>query len=768
MSNSFTHARRKRLGVSVATAATAFASLTVLAAGVASTASAAVATATTAPAASAVVAGEITQTVTYNGKTVTVRLQPFQLRSPGFEVLVQQADGSLVKQTNLAPERGYLGSVDGEPSAVASAIRRSDGVLAGSIVFDRGATWWFEDGTGKSSRGMTQPTAFKWPSSTSAARNVSVAPGQAGSETYRWDIGFDLANDWFTHATIGGSVAKALDSVEQSTVEMAALYVANAQLRPAVGRVIVRADAAKDPYADKADMLGKITDEWYLNQKDANVDVVAGQHSPQSGGGLAWVGTAGGGWTGASILGSGTALVVARHEIGHNWGAHDNHTNGPEGATVMSGNGFSRFDGTELSAIFRHRNSVKAALTPTGVFDVPVPPYAALDLVDNVDSGVLRRINPVANDHDANGEALTLASVQATSALGGQVTMGPGNTLNYVPPTVTAADTVDWVQYVVRDASGKTATGVAEFKVDPYVAPGPATGWADATVRYATAYRITNQQSGLIATARNENLASTDLLQRPDSRLDANRFTLLNAGGNGTSPYYRVRNVATEKCMDVNQSTTPGSTVIQSTCSDLKSMKWRVVQHPKGGQALLSVKSGLCLAPQGGSLSSGVPLTQVACGLGLESAWTVAVPPVSEWNAAPAPDTTKRYVLQARGVNLEAAVNSNSYFALAAAGAGLPVTFSANADGTWAIKKAGTNTCMDGYGSADLGTWGCHGADNQKWRLLTHPGGGVALQNVRSGTCVQPTGGATTVGTLLVRQPCTDEPTQRWNLVATA
>jgi hypothetical protein len=110
---------------------------------------------------------ELTRTVTYGAKTVTVRLHPITLRGPGFEVLVQQADGSLVRQSNVHPESGWLGGVDGDSSAIASGIIRSDGLFEGSVVFDRGATWRFRDAastgatTVYSTRGLTPPAAYQ-------------------------------------------------------------------------------------------------------------------------------------------------------------------------------------------------------------------------------------------------------------------------------------------------------------------------------------------------------------------------------------------------------------------------------------------------------------------------------------------------------------------------------------------------------------------------------------------------------------------------------
>lgn len=415
-------------------------------------------------------APELVRTVSHEGQRLTVRLKAVGVRAPSFTVLVQQADGSY--RTHAAPAaRSYLGGVDGKPGAIASGIIASDGAFQGQIVFDRGATWYVRNSEVTSTRGLEPPEEYRWPSATDAKRNVTVAPGQVGSTTYRWDVGFDVDNTWFNAAPVSGSVDRTLDIIEQSAVALLDVYETNARLRPAVGRVIIRASAARDPYAGSTshgDTLGKLRAEWNDHQKDSDVDDVALLTTEGGGGGMAYIGTAGTTWGSSVNGGAGASIPVLRHELGHTWGPADNHTNGPEGRTIESGNDFHRFDGTELSAILRYRDGKQSGstpFTPTNTLAIPVPPYAALDLVDKLKGGSVHTVSPIANDHDANGQTLTLKSVAGTSHLGRKVVRS-GNQIRYSSATV-STQTLDWVEYVVQDSSGRTATGVALLRVVP-------------------------------------------------------------------------------------------------------------------------------------------------------------------------------------------------------------------------------------------------------------------------------------------------------------
>lgn len=413
-------------------------------------------------------AADTTITLTHQGRTITVRLTPFVLRAPSFQVLLQQANGTLVPQTVQA-ERSFVGTVDGDTGAVASAIRASDGTLRGQVTFDRGGTWYF-DGTAVSDRGLTPPSAYHYPNAESASRNVTVGPGQAGATTYRWDIAYDVDTSWFVNA--GSSVAKTLDVVELSTVSLVNSYLTNAKLRPAVGRVVIRGSAAVSPYTSQigpsGSPLGTTRTEWMTKQGTMTWDDVALLYVAQEGGptgGVAFLNTVTGDYGVSANEGAGAQRPILRHELGHTWGAGDNHTNGPEGATINSGNQFDRFDGTELSAFFRRRDSVLDKLTEVPATTQQLPPYAALDLVPASRSGFPVTIDVAANDLDANNNAIAARFVQTTTALGGKASLVGGKVV-YTPPLV-GAPTTDVFGYLLYDSTGRTASGVVIAKVTP-------------------------------------------------------------------------------------------------------------------------------------------------------------------------------------------------------------------------------------------------------------------------------------------------------------
>lgn len=347
-----------------------------------------------------------------------------------------------------------------------AAVRRRDGSLAGQIVVDGRTTLFFTRGQVTGTDGTDAP-AYAWPSSDDAADNVTVAPGQVEPFTRRWDLAFDL--DFSYLQELGGSRAAALDAVELTTVELLATYEGNARLRPAIGRVVLRSAQAASPYAGREAELGEVREQWIRPLERDVVDAAAYLHSDGDGGGVAYVDTIGGDYA-VSKNGGGNSIFVIRHELGHNWGPGDNHTNGPEGQTIMSGNDYARFDGTELAAIFRARDDRLA--TDPGRFprvrtsSIAQAPYAALDLRDRVRSGTTLRLRPLRNDVDANGDRLRLRSVPARSHLGARLVQR-GDVVVYRAPRVGDARTLDWVRYTAVDATGRLATGVVLLRVSP-------------------------------------------------------------------------------------------------------------------------------------------------------------------------------------------------------------------------------------------------------------------------------------------------------------
>ncbi|WP_182378965.1 ricin-type beta-trefoil lectin domain protein [Nocardioides sp. WS12] len=710
-------------------------------------------------AARSVVAGSappstLERTVTRDGRSLKVRLSRVSTRAPGFEVLVQQASGALVAQAAPA-ERSYLGTVDGVPGASAAAVLRSDGKVEGLIVFDRGGTWQFVDSTVVGTRGLSQPTTYAWPSATDTSRNVTVVPGQVGAKTYRWGVGYDLANRWFSDAaTINGSVDRALDAVELNTVILQAAYETDARLRPATGRVIIRASATAEPYAGYASPLGDVREEWRTAQADSGVDAVALWHGAGAGGGVAYLSTIAGDYGVSSNGGTGTPWVVTRHELGHVWGASDNHTNGPEGATINSGNQFHRFDGTELSAILRLRNDRLArAVSPFEAVPaqtVPLPPYAALDLVIHQTSGTAYRFRPTDNDHDANGNALALSGVAARSHLGGRLSR-LGNVVTYLPPRVSSR-TTDFVRYIVRDSTGRTATGVVLFRVDPAPAPGPVSGWRNVAVAPASRYTILNTQSRLVIgkDARNR------VVQR---------------GAYGSLTAFTVKKSSTYAiqrsgggCLAARSQ----GRVVFETCRAVSAQRFRIVEHPVTGSAIVSKRYGTCVLPTSGSILSGAVLTHRQCGQTLAMSWSFRPPSVSSWSTL-APSVGQRSLIQLvsgrpAGVP-DGTVGSSGLLVREPGGAATRVRLARNPNGTYQLRNLLTDRCFDAYGTGvggQVGTWGCGVQDNQQWRVLANPAGGVSLRLVRGGLCLGVA--RREVGTGLTMQVCSLGPGVRWRI----
>ena len=410
----------------------------------------------------------LTQSVTRNGVTVVMQLKRENLRGPNFQLRTQNLTGGYDVVTPV-DERSYIGTVDGYPAAISSGILRDNGTFQGAIYFDRGVTWFTSGTSVVDTRGLEYATFSDFQIPTVA----TVSAGHGGTTMYGYELGVDASNDYFVAR---GSVANTFETIEYSVAVTRALYMRDVLLRPYLGRVIIRTTLAQSPYATIGSSQGQayldaVKAEWNNNQTDTDPDLVAGVSTNKVGGGLAYVGVIGG--AGAySVNSSGTNQVfdvTFRHEMGHNWGCGHFVGGSPEGAGIMGGNAPARFSGPEVQAILSHRDVKIAAggvIDNEGIFTaVEIPPYASLDVVkfrQSVDPSI--SIAVLANDHDANGQTITVLSHDSTSSRGGTITRQGQNLIYSAPKSFLGTD---YFSYVATDTAGKTATGIVLIDVEP-------------------------------------------------------------------------------------------------------------------------------------------------------------------------------------------------------------------------------------------------------------------------------------------------------------
>jgi len=129
------------------------------------------------------------------------------------------------------------------------------------------------------------------------------------------------------------------------------------------------------------------------------------------------------------------------HEFSHTYpGRHD--TGYEEGMTMYATAALkpspTRIVGSHVVKFRRyHEAKYKEYNRPlkiaTDSSDVPLPPYASLDMVEITNTGK-KTIHVLANDHDYNGDPIRLASVDKTSRRGGTITVPENHAVVYSPP----------------------------------------------------------------------------------------------------------------------------------------------------------------------------------------------------------------------------------------------------------------------------------------------------------------------------------------------
>lgn len=395
------------------------------------------------------------------GETATVQFLRHSVRGDNFTILIPTAgDGSPWTVQRPQPVRTYLGTVEGHPGAVAAGLIRGDGRILTRISFENGVEWTSTGGT-SGIRGSDN-WARAWPTTV-------VGAGGAGSRVYGAETGIDLTYRHFVAA--GSTVDRAVEMAEFAVMATNAIFLRDAAILHRIGRVVVRTDPELDPYeqhgGSTSGLLPELRTQWNAaGSPMGSSHQVALVARPNTGGGLAYVGTIGTNnrYSANGTDSNGDFTVIWRHEVGHNWGSSHYEGGGrPEGPTIMSDNQLSRFSSSELVKIIGHRNTKLSILEDIGPYPFPLPPRANMDRGTFL-VGESSLLDVLANDSDSTGQALTLLSADSMTRQGGEVLFSPGtgpggrDQLHYHPPESLVAGT-DYFSYRIRNTAGLTATG---------------------------------------------------------------------------------------------------------------------------------------------------------------------------------------------------------------------------------------------------------------------------------------------------------------------
>lgn len=321
------------------------------------------------------------------------------------------------------------------------------------------------------------------PISTTTFPGQVIGAGGASNVLYGVEVGVDLPFHRFAE-NHNSDAADALAMIEYSIMSTNGLYMREAGIQHQLGLVVIRASQAQDPYAQfrgqpsancqgsvlpqHCDLLNEVTNQWD-NVLDSTTHDMALVVNETGGAGLANVGVVANprGYSSNDASQRGDFTRVFRHEGGHNWSLGHYDGNAPEGGTINSNNNLNRMSGPEQALVVNFRNQQIQSFENLGSTTVPIAPQAATDSAwaSNTTDTI---IDVLANDHDANGEALTLVSVKSTSelGLGGSISIAPGQGANgrdairYSGPKVSSLGTaIDRFTYRIRDASGLESVG---------------------------------------------------------------------------------------------------------------------------------------------------------------------------------------------------------------------------------------------------------------------------------------------------------------------
>jgi len=322
-----------------------------------------------------------------DGIPSTLRLTATTARASNYQVLVQQADGSLLPAPP-SPERAFRGVVDEQPGVIVGGSWLDDG-FHGLAIMPDGSKHWIQPAASitpgvdpvqnlhvsfkgadilpcdrhcgvKDHHGQTHPIAPHQPLPLVGGVGINTS-----SETLCVaQIAIDADHEFFLAY---GSVAATEARLNAIMNAVNTQYASEAGITHQISTIIVRESPA-DPYtsSDADTLLTQFGEHWDANHTGVTRDIAhlfTGKNMNGGTIGLAWLAviceddTYGYGLTEGTFSPSFACVTdVCAHELGHNWScdhcACPSHTMNPSSTCA------NQFTAGSVSEIINHRNSV--------------------------------------------------------------------------------------------------------------------------------------------------------------------------------------------------------------------------------------------------------------------------------------------------------------------------------------------------------------------------------------------------------------------------
>ncbi|MBO9555887.1 family 43 glycosylhydrolase [Cellulomonas sp.] len=225
----------------------------------------------------------------------------------------------------------------------------------------------------------------------------------------------------------------------------------------------------------------------------------------------------------------------------------------------------------------------------------------------------------------AFGTGATSFSARVASATsGGRIEVRLDGTGGPVVATCTVGGTGGWQSWTTTTCPVTGATGTHDLYLRFTGGSGTLfnVNWWQFSrgTSTATAYRVTNRNSGQVIDVQQGSLADSAVVgQWPSTGSAWQQWRFVDAGSGNV----RLQSVNSGKCLDVSgASTADGAAVIQYTCHDRNNQVFTWRSTGDGYNQLVNLNSGKCLNVANGSTTAGAALEQRSCSTATSMQWT--------------------------------------------------------------------------------------------------------------------------------------------------